>query len=278
MRTFLRSQPPPLSFLRHPHPRSANEICEFEQQIVRSIAQGTDEYNMALISGKYIQSPNLMSGSNASKLKLDKTVDFNAIKVYYMEGHNNPGISPLQPEVRQSLNQCVDYLRNKCRDCERIYLKELEFGFDIWMCAMTDPTAPALEQELVNLKGRINPYVELVKSLLGVSNITFPSIISCFDDLITGLSSEHVFVYPGHPETAPKHNGTVLKVKNISYTCVFNTLDVAITSVPLGLSTEGLPIGVQIINNPFNDHLSIAVAEELERRFGGWTPPAAIIC
>ncbi|CAG2178108.1 unnamed protein product [Oppiella nova] len=244
----------------------------------------------------------VMSGSNASKLKLDKTVDFNTIKVYYMEGHNNPGISPLQPEVRQSLNQCVDYLRNKCRDCERIYLKELELGFDIWMCAMTDPTAPALEQELANLKGRINPYVELVKSLLGVSNITFPSIISSFDDLITGLSSEQyfkfltklrlelseklhkilgddgVFVYPGHPETAPKHNGTVLKVKNISYTCVFNTLDVAITSVPLGLSNDGLPIGVQIITNPFNDHLSIAVAEELERGFGGWTPPAAIIC
>ena len=75
---------------------------------------------------------------------------------------------------------------------------------------------------------------------------------------------------------APKHNGTILKVKNISYTCVFNTLNVAINSVPLGLTESGLPIGVQIITASFNDHLSIALAEELELGFGGWVCPSII--
>ena len=45
------------------------------------------------------------------------------------------------------------------------------------------------------------------------------------------------------------------------------------TQVPLGLSGEGLPLGVQVISGPGNDHVTIAVAEELERIFGGWVPP-----
>ncbi|CAG2106869.1 unnamed protein product [Medioppia subpectinata] len=243
----------------------------------------------------------LMIYDNAHKLHLNKAVDIKSIKIYYMEGHNNPGVSPLQPDVKQKLIKCVDYLRDKCADCEPLYLKELEIGFDIWMCAMTDPKAPALERELANLNGHINPYIELCKSMFGLSKVTLPSILSCFDYLITGSSNEKYFnhltrlrteltktlhnilgdngvlIYPGHPETAPKHNQTILKVVNISYTCVFNTLDVAITSVPLGLTSDGLPVGVQIIAKPFNDRLTIALAEELERGLSGWTAPELVI-
>ncbi|CAG2169240.1 unnamed protein product [Oppiella nova] len=84
------------------------------------------------------------------------------------------------------------------------------------------------------------------------------------------LGKDGILVFPAHPEEAVKHNSTLLKVWNVSYTQLFNTLNVAITSVPLGLSRTGLPIGLQIISSPLNDRLTIAVAEELERAFGGW--------
>ena len=80
-------------------------------------------------------------------------------------------------------------------------------------------------------------------------------------------------MFPTHPQTAPKHNGTFLKLLNISYTQLFNTLFVAITQVPLGLSKDGLPIGLQVVAAPYNDHISIAVAEALEKEFGGWIMP-----
>ncbi|CAG2111637.1 unnamed protein product [Medioppia subpectinata] len=113
----------------------------------------------------------MMAGDNAPKLQLDKTFNIKNIKVYYMEGHNNPGVIPVQPDVKQKLLKCVDYLRDKCADCEPLYLKELELGFDIWMCAMTDSKAPALERELANLDGSINPYIELCKSMFGLSKV-----------------------------------------------------------------------------------------------------------
>jgi fatty acid amide hydrolase 2 len=92
------------------------------------------------------------------------------------------------------------------------------------------------------------------------------------------LGNDGIFIYPTHPEAAPKHNVTLLKFINCAYTGVFNTLNVAVTQVPLGLNSEGLPIGVQVVAAPYNDHLTIAVAEELEKQFGGWVPSCQINC
>jgi amidase len=45
------------------------------------------------------------------------------------------------------------------------------------------------------------------------------------------------------------------------------------TAVPIGLSDEGLPIGVQIVGPAFEDRTPLAFAEFLEREFGGFVPP-----
>jgi len=44
-------------------------------------------------------------------------------------------------------------------------------------------------------------------------------------------------------------------------------------AVPVGMSREGLPIGVQIIGRPYEDELVLAVAEAIERGRGSWQPP-----
>lgn len=59
---------------------------------------------------------------------------------------------------------------------------------------------------------------------------------------------------------------------------VFNLLSVPVTQCPLGLSSQGLPLGVQIVTTPYNDQYTIALANELEKAFGGWESPAKIDC
>ena len=44
-------------------------------------------------------------------------------------------------------------------------------------------------------------------------------------------------------------------------------------AVPVGMSREGLPIGVQVIGRPYEDELVLAVAEAIERGRGPWQPP-----
>lgn len=44
-------------------------------------------------------------------------------------------------------------------------------------------------------------------------------------------------------------------------------------SVPMNLSSDGLPIGVQIIGRPYEDELVLAIAEQLEAARGPWQAP-----
>ncbi|MGO8914256.1 MAG: amidase [Bradyrhizobium sp.] len=45
------------------------------------------------------------------------------------------------------------------------------------------------------------------------------------------------------------------------------------TAIPIGLSTEGLPIGVQIVGPWLEDRTPLKLAELIEREFGGFVPP-----
>lgn len=45
------------------------------------------------------------------------------------------------------------------------------------------------------------------------------------------------------------------------------------TAVPLGLSKQGLPVGVQILGPFLEDRTPLKLAELIEREFGGFTPP-----
>ena len=44
-------------------------------------------------------------------------------------------------------------------------------------------------------------------------------------------------------------------------------------SVPVGVSPDGLPIGVQVIGRPHEEELVLAVAEQIEQARGPWQPP-----
>jgi amidase len=45
------------------------------------------------------------------------------------------------------------------------------------------------------------------------------------------------------------------------------------TSIPVGLSPEGLPIGVQLIGAWLEDRTPLRLAELIEQNFGGFVPP-----
>jgi Asp-tRNA(Asn)/Glu-tRNA(Gln) amidotransferase A subunit family amidase len=50
-----------------------------------------------------------------------------------------------------------------------------------------------------------------------------------------------------------------------SYAQAFNVFDLPVVTVPAGRSSEGLPIGVQIVGRPFAEDLVLAAAEIVEQ-------------
>lgn len=90
---------------------------------------------------------------------------------------------------------------------------------------------------------------------------------------VAALIGDGVLLVPPTPTTAPRHGATLRRPWTGHAVQVLNLAAVPVTQVPLGLGRGGLPLGVQVAAGPGRDHVSIAVAMELERVHGGWVPP-----
>ena len=93
---------------------------------------------------------------------------------------------------------------------------------------------------------------------------------------VEGVIGDGVLLHPPFGRVAPKHGRTVGRPWVILPAAVFNLMGLPATQVPLGLNGDGLPLGVQAVAGRDRDHVSIAVALELERVFGGWVPPDSL--
>ncbi|MCI0818515.1 MAG: amidase [Chloroflexi bacterium] len=57
------------------------------------------------------------------------------------------------------------------------------------------------------------------------------------------------------------------------YTLPFSLTGYPCVVVRAGVSTEGLPIGVQVVAQPWRDDVALGVAHNIETALGGWQPP-----
>lgn len=84
-----------------------------------------------------------------------------------------------------------------------------------------------------------------------------------------------VLLCPVSAEPAPTHDTDikVLEKTMLSYTAPYSIAGWPVAVVRVGKSAEGLPIGVQIVGKPFQEHVVLAVAGFLEQEFGGFVAP-----
>jgi len=240
----------------------------------------------------------VLSKGCSNKLNLDKKVDLKKLKVYYIEDDGGfPLISPVHPELKTAMKKVV-YHFDKAHGVkgEIVHIKELFNSLGIWGSKMNQGGKKCFAQLLTDDKGEINIGLEFLKWCLFMSNHTLPALmLSIFEkieqrgpeyhqrmnDKCAALRSQiqdllgdnGVLLYPSHPKPAPYHNQPIIQPFNFAYTAIFNMLGFPSTQCPLGLSSAGLPLGVQVIGNLYKDHNTLAVGLELEKAFGGWLPP-----
>lgn len=245
----------------------------------------------------------VLAGAKAEKLRLDEPVDLSKLRVYFVDELGDPLASSCNSDILKGVHEAVSHLANRFKiNAEKVFFDEFKHGFFLWSAeANSEPDAPTMAKQFKDgSTGELNPVVEIAKKVLNNSEHNMNSILATtlekfspshgsrgnkmlrqraaelrqrFNELV---GDEGVLLIPTHPEPAPKHHTTFLKIFNVSYTSVTSVLQAPITQCPLGMSDEGLPFGVQIIAKPFNDRLTLAVAQELEKVFGGWIPPCRI--
>lgn len=236
-----------------------------------------------------------MHDPEGTPLTLDSPVNLTELKYYYMDNDGPTGLTqPIEPDIKAAIAGVVNHF-----NAQKVKLKRLIWSLDISMCKML--RMKDIETIYTQQKdGAPNATIgkELLKYLFGCSDSDLPSVaigpmqhiiqnyipnsrLAFLDeqtellrkDFTDLLGTNGVFIYPIFPNTAHRHFEIFHKLVDTSYMMVFNTLGLPAASCMVGMDRNKLPIGVQIVASPGQDHLILAVAKELERKYGGWVPP-----
>ncbi|XP_050392276.2 fatty-acid amide hydrolase 2-A [Patella vulgata] len=241
-----------------------------------------------------------MAGKNADKLKLDQKVDLKKLRIFTMEDDGGSLlISKVDPELKEAQRKAVRYLENIVGvKVTPVKIHRMKYGFDMWCAKIALAGGTSFSEFMGNEEYSVNGYLEAVKWIFGQSQHTLPAILLSMiekpsflmeknnnrlvgmlkkleEDVQTLLGDDGILLYPTHPRIAPYHNQPLFMPFNFAYTAVFNALALPVTQTPMGLSTDGLPMGIQIVGSANMDRQTIAVAKELESgAIAGWVPPS----
>jgi fatty acid amide hydrolase 2 len=205
------------------------------------------------------------------------------------------GRTPVSRELRARQAAVARHLRGLgCRVEER-RLPRLRSALEIWSSMLHDAQGTPFSTLLAD-GGEWRSLPELARLAAGRSPHTLPAVLLAVLEGLTDLMPERtaqmvaegsalraeldalltgdtVLLYPPYASTAPRHDLPLLWPFLWVYTAVLNAMQLPVTQVPLGLDRRGLPLGVQVVGGHGHDHLTMGVALELERAFGGWVRP-----
>lgn len=214
------------------------------------------------------------------------------LTVYDVEDN---GALPVSAELKSAQRAAARHLAARGARVEPLRLEELRHSLDIWMATVDETNVTSFRARLG--EGRPIPLArELARWALRRSPHTFPALGLALleklprlmparsrrmiergrrlrEELRSRLQGRGVLLFPPYPTAAPRHLVPLLYPFCWQYTAIFNVLEMPSTQVPLGLNRSGLPLGVQVAGAAGDDHLTVAVALELERAMGGWVPP-----
>jgi fatty acid amide hydrolase 2 len=210
---------------------------------------------------------------------------------------DDASLVPARKELRDARDAAARALQDAGARCERVSLKQLRRALELYLAALGDGAGVSLNELLEDAGVQPRGPRPWVHAARGRGDHTIPILItlalerlnrfmpeartqkalaaarSLRDEVAAILGPDAVLLHQPHPRVAPRHGGTIGRAWVLTPAAVFNLLGLPVTQVPLGLNARGLPLGVQVAAADGNDHLTIAVALELERQFGGWTPP-----
>ncbi|MEM7126426.1 MAG: amidase [Chloroflexota bacterium] len=89
--------------------------------------------------------------------------------------------------------------------------------------------------------------------------------------MLTFMKEYDAIVCPASSTPAPPHEAADT---DFSYTSPYNLTGWPAVVVRGGTSSEGLPIGVQIIARPWHEDVACAIAQQIENELGGWQLPS----
>ncbi|MBO0911808.1 MAG: amidase [Acidobacteria bacterium] len=211
------------------------------------------------------------------------------IRVAYFE---DDGSTPVTGETRRAVERAAEALEGAGFEVEPFRPQGLQKARQLWwkffgvagaillgrMLSGHDPEISPILKEFNGWVAREAPHTaetlldtwierDLVRMEVFKQMERFPAIVCPVASIPAFGHGERGWQIEGHP---------VGYLDAWSYCQWFNLLGMPAATVPVSLSSEGLPIGVQIVSRPWEEGLVLDLAKTVEEACGGLGPPTGI--
>jgi Asp-tRNA(Asn)/Glu-tRNA(Gln) amidotransferase A subunit family amidase len=169
---------------------------------------------------------------------------------------------PVDPEIRQAVARAAAMLEAQSFTTDVFEPRGMERAPNVWAFLFSQwpvrPSETTAEQALVNLAARDRMRAAFLRQM--------------------EAAAVAVLIMPAFGITAPRHGATRFTVDGgeIGFfqaampALVANALGLPAAVVPMTMSADGLPIGVQLVGRPYEDELLLELAIRLEEARGVW--------
>ncbi len=208
-----------------------------------------------------------------------KSVDISSLRIAYFI---QDGVSNTANEIVHTVEKLVKELKTHVakielitipclKDTYRLLWEHFYLGSDqgqgtknTLAMLRVDRPSPLLQQFLKQAE----------KSVLSVTQFRnlFREVDLYRIKMLEVLKDFDILLSPTASTTAKSHGTTHEESKDLTHCMVHSLTGWPVTVVRCGVSSQGLPIGLQIAAKPWNDHLSLALGLKVESLEGGWQP------
>jgi Asp-tRNA(Asn)/Glu-tRNA(Gln) amidotransferase A subunit family amidase len=190
------------------------------------------------------------------------------------------------PETYAAVEQAAKSLAAQGFTVEPFRLEGLDRALELWWFFFGPVIGNLFQHSISGHEHQISPMLrEYLSCATTASPITLDHFTkACMDrdllraEILREMEDTPILLSPVSTSPAFRHGeGNYLPGTGYRDTMRFsqwlNLTGFPAASVPVGVSNEGLPIGVQVIGRPYEDELVLAIAEAIEQSRGAWQAP-----
>ena len=204
-----------------------------------------------------------------------------AIKGLKFVWYSNDGIAPVTAETIQAVSNAARALRDAQMIGEECLPPNMDRANDLWLKVFSRASVVQLRDVYSGRENEGGSFVSWrLKTADELPTPTLDQYITYWmerdrlrAELLTWMFDHPILICPVGATPAYAHDSLRVTVNGnsmgnfraFSYSQAFNLFDLPAATVPAGRSSDGLPIGVQIVGRPNEEELVLAVAEVVEK-------------
>jgi len=197
--------------------------------------------------------------------------------------YTNDGVAPVTDETARAVAAAAQALSDAGLRCEERRPPHVDRGNELWLKLFSRASVVQLRKVYAGREREGGSFVSWrLATADDTPTPTLDEYIAAWmerdrlrEELIRWLKTTPIIVAPVGATPAYEHDtlkvtvrgSTMGTFKAFSYAQTFNVFDLPAVTVPAGRSSDGLPVGVQIVGRPFAEETVLAAAEFIEEAF-----------